>query len=297
MCLIWVHLCYKLTAKLSKWWPLLKVNVYASRKILSLSGFPHRPRSHTKQGPLGRFTDPSHIIRLAQKASSDVVCYFHTWVFWILWVQFPQCSKSTSTHRGMLHYFFWFSISPANIYRKESWRDTWMMEKKVYVSKFEVNNGARLVLLVYYVARAGKHRLFENTVFPDHSWWNTARATHDDVIKWKHFPRNWPFVREIHRTPVNFPHKGQWRGALMFSLIYAWINDWVNNREAGDSRRQHGHYDVIVMTGLILLTAIWWTMVEFREWMSNHIHTKLWAVITHQGPVSLTVFPVQFECD
>ena len=70
---------------------------------------------------------------------------------------------------------------------------------------------------------------------------------HDDVIKSKHFPRNWPFVREIHRSPVNFPHKGQWRGALMFSLIYAWINDWVNNREAGDLRRQHGHYDVIVM--------------------------------------------------
>ena len=74
---------------------------------------------------------------------------------------------------------------------------------------------------------------------------------HDDVIKWKNFPRNWPFVREIHRSPVNFPHKGQWRGALMFSLIYVWINDWVNNREAGDLRRQHGHYDVIVMPNAI----------------------------------------------
>ena len=82
-------------------------------------------------------------------------------------------------------------------------------------------------------------------------------CNNDDVIKWKHFPRNWPFVREIHRSPVNFPHKGQWRGALMFSLIYAWINDWVNNREAGDLRRQHGHYDVIVMnhrTDIILMT-------------------------------------------
>ena len=49
-------------------------------------------------------------------------------------------------------------------------------------------------------------------------------------------------------VPVNSPHKGQWRGALMFSFIYAWINDWVNNREAGDLRRQDGHYDVIVMT-------------------------------------------------
>ena len=70
---------------------------------------------------------------------------------------------------------------------------------------------------------------------------------HDDVIKWKHFPRYWPFVRGIHRSPVNSPHKGQWRRALMFSLIYARINSWVNNREAGDLRRHPTHCDVIVM--------------------------------------------------
>ena len=46
---------------------------------------------------------------------------------------------------------------------------------------------------------------------------------------------------------VNSPHKGQWRGALMFSLICARMNDWVNNREAGDLRRHRGHYDVSVM--------------------------------------------------
>ena len=45
---------------------------------------------------------------------------------------------------------------------------------------------------------------------------------HDDVIKWKHFPHYWPFVRGIHRSPVNSPHKGQWRGALMFSLMCAY---------------------------------------------------------------------------
>ena len=39
---------------------------------------------------------------------------------------------------------------------------------------------------------------------------------HDDFIKSKHFPRYWPFVRGIHRSPVNSPHKGQWRGALTF---------------------------------------------------------------------------------
>ena len=70
---------------------------------------------------------------------------------------------------------------------------------------------------------------------------------HDDVIKWKHFPRNWPFVWGIHRWPVNSPHKGQWRGALIFSLICAWINGWVNSREAGDLRRHRAHYHVIVM--------------------------------------------------
>ena len=69
---------------------------------------------------------------------------------------------------------------------------------------------------------------------------------HDDVIKWKRFPRYWPFVRAIHRFPVNSPHKGQWRGALMFSLICVWISGWVNNREAGDLRRYRAHYDVTV---------------------------------------------------
>ena len=48
-------------------------------------------------------------------------------------------------------------------------------------------------------------------------------------------------------VPVNSPHKSQWRGALMFSLIYVLINGWVNNREAGDLIRHRGHYDVIVM--------------------------------------------------
>ena len=75
------------------------------------------------------------------------------------------------------------------------------------------------------------------------------RDGHDDVIKWKHFPRNWPIVRGIHRSRW-IPHKGQWRGALMSSLICVWIKGWVNNREADDLRRHHGHYDVIVMESI-----------------------------------------------
>ena len=72
-------------------------------------------------------------------------------------------------------------------------------------------------------------------------------SCHDDVIKWKHFPRCWPFVRGIRRSPMNSPLKGQWRGTLMSSLIYVWINGWVNNREADDLRCHHAHYDVTVM--------------------------------------------------
>ena len=72
--------------------------------------------------------------------------------------------------------------------------------------------------------------------------------THDDVMKWRHFPRYWPFVRGIHRSRWIPRTKGQWRRALMFSLMCVWINDWVNNREAGDLRRHRGHYDVTVMS-------------------------------------------------
>ena len=70
----------------------------------------------------------------------------------------------------------------------------------------------------------------------------TIFSVHNDVIKWKHFLRCWPFVRGIHRPPVNTPHKGQWRGALMFCLICDWINSWVNNREAADLRRHRAHH-------------------------------------------------------
>ena len=83
----------------------------------------------------------------------------------------------------------------------------------------------------------------------------TYRIQHDDVIKWKHFPRYWPFVRGIHRSPGNYPHKGQWRGALIFSLICTRVNGWVNNGEAGDSRRYRAHYDVTVMSEYLM--KIW----------------------------------------
>ena len=69
------------------------------------------------------------------------------------------------------------------------------------------------------------------------AWWRHQMAT---------FSASLAICAGIHRSPVNSPHKGQWRGALIFFLIYVWINGWVNNREAGDLRRHRGHYDVYI---------------------------------------------------
>ena len=73
-------------------------------------------------------------------------------------------------------------------------------------------------------------------------------SSHDEVVKWKNIPRYWPFERGIHRSPVNFPHKSQWRRALTFSLICAGTNGWVNNRGAGDLRHHRAYQKVIVMS-------------------------------------------------
>ena len=50
------------------------------------------------------------------------------------------------------------------------------------------------------------------------------------------------------QRPVDF-----W--VLMVTLICAWINGWVNNREAGDLRCHRAHYDVMVMKGVHILIA------------------------------------------
>ena len=99
------------------------------------------------------------------------------------------------------------------------------------------------------------------------------RIIHDDVIKWKHFPRHCPFLRGFIRSLLNSLHKGQWRGAFMFSLICVWINGWENNREAGDLKRYRAHYDVIVMRFVLpalgqswnfpLVSEVTWAMCFF----------------------------------
>ena len=87
-------------------------------------------------------------------------------------------------------------------------------------------------------------------------WWITEptevksyhrHCNHDDVIKWENFPCYWPFVRGIHRSPVDSPHNGQWHRTLMFSLMWTWTNGWANSQDAGDLRCHGADCDIIVM--------------------------------------------------
>ena len=82
------------------------------------------------------------------------------------------------------------------------------------------------------------------------------------IIKMKHFARLWSFVWGILPSLVDSPHKGQWRGALMFSLICTWKeNGWASNQAAGDLRRHRAHYDGTVMIKWIFIyasTSLWW---------------------------------------
>ena len=72
--------------------------------------------------------------------------------------------------------------------------------------------------------------------------------------------------------PGEFPtHKGQRRGALMFSLICAWINGWVNNRGAGDLRHSRAHYDVNVL--------LHWRLGIFCDYGQRRVFNLLWYFI------------------
>ena len=94
---------------------------------------------------------------------------------------------------------------------------------------------------------------------------------HDDVIKWEHFPRYWPFVRGSHRSPVKSPHKGQWRGTLMFPLISA-LNKPLSKHSWGwwfetQSPSSWRHYNV---TSGDWPTSI--LQIKFPKWMLFWLH-------------------------
>ena len=92
--------------------------------------------------------------------------------------------------------------------------------------------------MAWFRGRAGKRNHEAKGIKVNHHMMTSSNGT---------FSASLALCGGIHRSSVNSPHKSQWRGALMFSLICALINGCVNNRETGDPRRHRAHYDVIVM--------------------------------------------------
>ena len=95
--------------------------------------------------------------------------------------------------------------------------------------------------------------------------WHDVHARNMNTLWWRHQMETFSALLAIWagNSPVTgeFPHNGQWRGALMLSLICAWMNDWVNNREAGDLRRHRAHYDVIVMVHALQYFHVLWFLI------------------------------------
>ena len=147
-----------------------------------------------------------------------------------------------------------------NSYSNCVWHIPWSELKRVWPCKNLLNQTGPLPETRLWSLQIW-HRWSIKATFVDYD----IKFVHDDVIKWKHFLRYCPFVRGIHWSPVNSPHKGQWRGALMLTLTCARINGWVNNREAGGLRRYRTHYDVIVM---ILLSAVF--QYGCQTWFGRH---------------------------
>ena len=81
------------------------------------------------------------------------------------------------------------------------------------------------------------------------TWWRHRMETFSALLT---------FCAGNSPVPVNSPHKGQWRGALMFSLIWTSTNGLVNNREAGDLRRHRAHYVIVMICSRYHALVIWY---------------------------------------
>ena len=191
----------------------------------------HRDMSKTKW--LSRLI----LYYLLYVTAGPFVAHWFTWIFaWDSWIIFGdtfQCIVKVS-HFYIIIYMYHYTY---NLISR-------MCVCKTIKIKWYLPMICRFAIVIHLVILSNCIR---GVLRRQRKWFHFFFIAHDDVIKWKHFRRYWPFVRGIHRSPVNSPHTGQWRGALMFSLICVWINGWVNNREAGDLRRYRVHYDVSVM--------------------------------------------------
>ena len=132
-------------------------------------------------------------------------------------------------------------LIPSISYWLTDWLSTSPMQRVLLLTKFVVKSLIRLMMILslyYILILPGQWDTFQPNRRHVATWWRHQMETFSALLA---------ICAGNSPGPVNSPHKGQWRGALMFSLICVWINDWVNNHEAGDLRRYRAHYDVTVM--------------------------------------------------
>ena len=145
-----------------------------------------------------------------------------------LWYNFQtKCSRVTSDDGQLMQNIIFANSDPlvTIIERKVQWPTVLVIWRR--------NNGGSLTIVHYF-----------------------GYTAHDDVIKWKHFPCHWFFVRGIHRYRWIPLTKARDAELWCLSLICAWINGWVNNREAGELRRHRAHNYVIVINHIDRFTPI-----------------------------------------
>ena len=98
---------------------------------------------------------------------------------------------------------------------------------------------------------------------------------------WKYFPRYWPFLRGIHRSPVHSPHKGRVTGSFGVCLDVHWTSGWANSRYFGDLRRHGAHCDITVMRCFVVVKSWltgWWIHV-----LHLHVPTSCTCCFTSGG--------------
>ena len=102
--------------------------------------------------------------------------------------------------------------------------------------------------------------------------------------------------------PVNSPHKGQWRRAFMFSLIYTRTNGWSNKQDAGDWWRHRAHYNVTVVllfypydANVMITISLWrichviscWICTGFSSGCQSLVFDDLYIWYTEHKPTTI----------
>ena len=166
---------------------------------------------------------------------SHVICFHHIipgpiWFPYCDFLSFPLSESCFYTAQGTIWRFL---IWPPDIVSIVDGRYP-------FISRWQRTRGRRNCVQSIAVFVAPCYRYTGGIVLVD--WGNQEYTFRDDVIKRKHFPRYWPFVRGIHR----YPQKPETRSFDVFFDLRL-KNGWVNNRNAGDLRRHCAHFDVTVM--------------------------------------------------